>query len=216
MHNHKCRVLIADDHPVVRQGIKQILQDDPEIIVKGEAEDGDETLRKVRKGGWDVLIMDLTMPERNGLDLLQQIKQEEPNLPVLVLSMHDENQFAVRLLRAGASGYLAKESAPEELIKAVRKVCSGGKYISASLAEKLADNLDRPSIKAPHDILSEREYQVLLMIGAGSSIKEIGEDLGLSVKTVSTYRTRILEKMRMRNNAQLIRYTMREKLVRDS
>lgn len=130
--------------------------------------------------------------------------------------MHGEDQFAVRLLRAGASGYVAKESAPEELVKAVRKVCSGGKYISATLAEKLTDNLDRPSVKAPHDILSEREHQVLLMIGAGASIKEIGEDLRLSVKTVSTYRTRILEKMRLRTNAQLIRYTIREKLVPDS
>ena len=210
------RVLIADDHPVVRQGIKQILQDAPDITVGGEAKNGEEVVKKVRAGGWDGLVLDLTMPDRNGLDLLQQIKREMPKLPVLILSMHAEDQFAVRMLRAGASGYVAKESAPEELVKAVRKVCSGGKYISASLAEKLADDLEHPSSKAPHDILSDREHQVLLMIGAGLSIKEIGEELRLSVKTVSTYRTRILEKMRLRNNAQLIRYAIREKLVRES
>lgn len=216
MTKHYCRVLIADDHPIVRQGIKQIFQDAPDITVGGEAKDGDEVIKKLRAGRWDCLVLDFTMPARNGLDLLQQIKKEWPKLPVLILSMHGEDQFAVRLLRAGASGYVAKESAPEELVKAVRKVCAGGKYISASLAEKLADNLERPSIKAPHDILSEREYQVLLMIGAGASIKEIGEDLRLSVKTVSTYRTRILEKMRLRTNAQLIRYAIREKLVPES
>ena len=210
------RVLIADDHPVVRHGIKQILQDAPDIIVGGEAKDGEEVVRKMRAGGWDGLVLDLTMPGRNGLDLLQQIKREMPKLPVLILSMHAEDQFAVRMLRAGASGYVAKESAPEELVKAVRKVCSGGKYISASQAEKLADDLEHPSSKAPHDILSDREHQVLLMIGTGLSIKEIGEELRLSVKTVSTYRTRILEKMRLRNNAQLIRYAIREKLVRES
>lgn len=210
------RLLIADDHPVVLQGIKQILLDAPDITVGGEARDGNEVIKKLRAGRWDGLILDFTMPARNGLDLLQQIKREMPKLPVLILSMHGEDQFAVRLLKAGASGYVAKESAPEELVKAVRKVCAGGKYISASLAEKLADNLERPSIKAPHDILSEREHQVLLMIGAGASIKEIGEDLRLSVKTVSTYRTRILEKMRLRTNAQLIRYAIREKLVPES
>lgn len=210
------RVLIADDHPVVRQGIKQILLDAPDITVGGEAKDGDEVLQKVRTGGWDGLVLDLTMPARNGLALLQQIKRETPKLPVLILSMHAEDQFAVRLLRAGASGYVAKESAPEELVKAVRKVCSGGKYISPSLAEKLADSLDRPSIEAPHDILSDREHQVLLMIGAGASIKEIGEELRLSIKTVSTYRTRVLEKMGLRTNAQLIRYAIREKLVPES
>ncbi|TAL09150.1 MAG: response regulator transcription factor [Nitrospirae bacterium] len=210
------RVLVADDHPVVRQGIKQILQDAHDIAVGGEAKDGDEVLKRVRSGGWDGLVLDLSMPARNGLDLLQQIKRETPKLPVLILSMHAEDQFAVRLLRAGASGYVAKESAPEELVKAVRKVCSGGKYISPSLAEMLADNLEHPSSKAPHDILSDREHQVLLMIGAGSSIKEIGEELRLSVKTVSTYRTRILQKMGLRTNAQLIRYAIREKLVRDS
>lgn len=208
-----CRVLIADDHPVVRQGIKQILQDALDILVEGEAKDGDETLRKVRDRKWDGLVLDLNMPGPHGLDLLQQIKEEAPTLPVLVLSMHAEDQFAVRLLKAGASGYVAKESAPDELVKAVRKICSGGKYISASLAEKLADNLEHASDKPPHEILSNREYQVLLMMGAGKSTKEIGEELRLSVKTVSTYRARILDKMHLRSNAQIIRYVIHEGLL---
>jgi len=207
------RVLIADDHPVVRQGIKQILQDAPGISVGGEAKDGHETLRKVREGGWDGLVLDLNMPGPHGLDLFHQVKATAPTLPILVLSIHTEDQFAVRLLKAGAAGYVAKESVPDELVKAVRKICSGGKYISASLAEKLADNLEHASDKPLHEILSNREYQVLLMMGAGKSTKEIGEDLSLSVKTVSTYRSRILDKMRLRSNAQIIRYVISEGLL---
>ena len=211
-----CRVLIADDHPVVRQGIKEILREAEDILVGGEATTGEEVLSRLRVGGWDLVVLDFYMPGPHGLDLIQQIKRAHPKLPVLVISMHPEDQFAIRLLRAGASGYIAKESAPDELVKAVRKVCAGGKYISPSLAETLAKELDRPSGGLPHTHLSDREYQVLLLIGAGQSPTEIAEQLHLSVKTVSTYRARLLQKLNLRTNAQLIRYAILEKLIPES
>ena len=211
-----CRVLIADDHPVVRQGIKEILREAEGILVKGEATTGEEVLSLLRAGEWDLAVLDFHMPGPHGLDLLQQITRAHPKLPVLVISMHPEDQFAVRLLRAGASGYVAKESAPDELVKAVRKVCAGGKYISPALAETLAEGLDRPSGGPPHAHLSDREYQVLLLIGAGHSPTEIAEQLHLSVKTVSTYRARLLQKLNLRTNAQLIRYVILEKLTPES
>ena len=212
----KCRILIADDHPVVRQGIKQIFHGITGITVAGEAQSGDELLAKVHAGDWDVLVMDLNMPGPHGLDLLRQIKRDAPDLPILVLSVHPEDQLAIRLLKAGASGYIAKEHAPEELIAAVRKVCAGGIYISASLAETLAENLHRPTDQPLHKRLSDREYQVLLLVGAGHSTSEIAAQLRLSIKTVSTYRSRILDKMQLRSSAHVIQHVIREGLLSDS
>jgi DNA-binding NarL/FixJ family response regulator len=216
MPKHQCRVLIADDHPVVRQGIKQILNAIDGITVSGEAQSGDELLKKVRGGGWDILVMDLNMPGPHGLDLLRQIKRDAPDLPILVLSVHPEDQLAVRLLKAGASGYIAKENAPDELIAAIRKICAGGTYVSASLAEALAEGLRQPSDQPPHKRLSDREYQVLLLMGAGHSPTEIATQLHLSIKTISTYRARILDKMQLRSSAQIIQYVIREGLLPNS
>lgn len=207
------RVLVADDHPIVLEGIKQVLEETPDIVVGGDARTGKEVLRKVRQGRWDVLVLDFRMPGLHGLDLVRQIKRENPTLPVLILSMHAEDQFAVRLLKGGASGYITKESAPAELVKAIRKVCAGGKYISAQLAKKLAENLAQPQGQFPHHALSGREHEVLCRIGEGQSVKDIAEALALSVKTVSTYRTRVLEKMRLKSNADLIRYALQHRLV---
>lgn len=206
-------VLIADDHPVVRQGIKQILAEDSEIGELGEAKNSQEVMEQVRKGDWDVIILDITMPGRGGLDTLKEIKGEKPKLPVLILSIHPEDQYAVRALKAGAAGYLTKESAPDDLIKAIKKVNIGGKYISNSLAEKLALHLERDAQKQPHEGLSDREYQVLCMIASGKKVKDIAESLSLSVKTISTYRARILEKMKMKSNADLIHYAIQNRLV---
>lgn len=206
-------VLIADDHPVVRQGIKQILAEDSEIGELGEAKNSLEVMEQIRKSNWDVIILDITMPGRGGLDTLKEIKGEKPKLPVLILSIHPEDQYAVRALKAGAAGYLTKESAPDDLIKAIKKVNLGGKYISNSLAEKLALHLERDAQKQPHEALSDREYQVLCMIAAGKKVKDIAESLSLSVKTISTYRARILEKMKMKSNADLIHYAIQNRLV---
>jgi two-component system invasion response regulator UvrY len=207
------RALIADDHAVVRQGLKQILGDTPEMLVAGEATTGQEVLDKVRAEAWDVVILDISMPDRSGLDILKQLRSERPKLPVLVLSMHSEDQYAMRVLKAGASGYLTKESAPDELVKAVRKVVSGGTYVSAFLAEKLAVQLGGNSGKLPHETLSDREFQVLRLIAAGKSVTEIAAELSLSVKTVSTYRTRMLQKMNLGTNAELIYYAIRNHLI---
>ncbi len=206
-------VLIADDHPVVRQGIKQILAEDSEIGELGEAKNSQEVMDQVRKNGWDVIILDITMPGRGGLDTLKEIKGEKPKIPVLILSIHPEDQYAVRALKAGAAGYLTKESAPDDLLKAIKKVHSGGKYISNTLAEKLALHLERDAQKQPHEGLSDREYQVLCMIASGKKVKDIAENLSLSVKTISTYRARILEKMKMKSNADLIHYAIQNRLV---
>jgi len=205
------RVLIADDHAVVRHGVKQILQDTREMVVAGEAVNGQEVLEKVRAGAWDVLILDISMPGYNGLDILKELERVRPDLPVLVLSMHPEDQFAMRALKAGASGYLTKDSAPDELVKAIHKVVSGGKYVSPSLAEKLAygQGVD----KLPHETLSDREFQVLRLIAAGKSVKEIAVELALSVKTISTYRVRLLQKMNLATTAELIRYAIQRHLV---
>ncbi len=207
------KVLIADDHAVVRQGLKQILGETPDMTVVGEATTGLEALEKARAAAWDVMVLDITMPGRSGLDLLKDLRAEKPNRPVLILSMHAEDQFAVRLLKAGASGYLTKESVPEELIKAIRKVVSGGRYVSPALAEKLAFEIDAASGRPSHEALSDREFQVLQMIAAGRSVKEIAEELALSVKTVSTYRARILEKMNLKTNADLIHYAIQNRLL---
>jgi DNA-binding NarL/FixJ family response regulator len=207
------KILIADDHPIVRQGLRQILTGTPDMEVTGEAVNGLDALEQVRAGGWDVLVLDMTMPGRGGFDILKELKYEQPHLPVLVLSMHAEDQYAVRVLKAGASGYLTKENAPEELVKAIRKVVNGGKYISPSLAETLAFGLDAETGQPRHETLSDREFQVMRLMASGKSLAEIARMLSLSTKTVSTYRTRLLEKLDFKTNAELIRYALENGLI---
>jgi len=207
------RILIADDHPVFRRGLKQIIQETADMVVAAEAVDGREALLKARTGDYDVVLLDITMPIKNGVDVLSQLKHERPTLPVLMLSMHPEEQYAVRALRAGASGYLTKESAPEELVAAIRKVSTGGKYVSASLAERLASMVQEDGGPLPHETLSGREYQIMRLIAAGRTVSEAARELSLSVKTVSTYRARVLEKLRLKNTAELIRYATKNELV---
>jgi two-component system invasion response regulator UvrY len=207
------RILIADDHTIVREGLKQILAETPDMVVAAEASNGQQVLNNVWKADFDVVLLDISMPGRNGLDILKQLKTERPKLPVLVLSMYSEEQYAVRALRAGASGYLTKESAPDELIEAIRRVSLGRKYISASLAEKIAFVLETGEERPAHENLSDREYEVMRMIASGKTITEIAEELSLSVKTISTYRTRILTKMRLKNSAALTHYAVQHGLV---
>ena len=207
------RILIADDHAVVRRGLKQILADEFPKAVFGEAANGSEVLELIGKGKWTLLLMDVTMPGRNGPEILKEVKRLHPRLPVLVLSVHSEDQFAVRMLKAGAAGYLTKETAPEELATAVRKVFAGCRYVSASLAEKLAADLTTEAETSPHQALSDREFRVMQMIGSGMMVKEIAAELSLSVKTVSTYRVRILQKMGMKNSAELTRYVVENRLA---
>src|SRR2546425_10994728 len=207
------RVVVVDDHAVVREGLKRIISENPGMAVTGEAGDGHEAHKLIRGGACDVVLLDITMPNKNGLDVLKEVRTEVPRLPVLVLSMHPEDQYAVRVLRAGAAGYITKESAPAKLIQAIRKVVRGGRYVSPGLAEKLVYNLGAAADKAPHEILSDREYQVLCMIASGKTVTNIAEELALSVKTISTYRVRILEKLKMANNAEITRYAIKEGLV---
>jgi two-component system invasion response regulator UvrY len=207
------KILLADDHAVVRHGLKQILADDFKRATFGEARNAQEALDLVWKENWDVVILDITMPGRSGLEVLREIKKSKPKLPVLVLSMHPENQFAVRVLKRGASGYMTKESAPEELVGAVKKVLAGGRYVSASLAEKLASYLASDTQKPAVETLSDREFQILRLLASGKTVSEIARELSLSVKTISTYRSRILEKMGLRNNAELMHYAMQHQLV---
>jgi DNA-binding NarL/FixJ family response regulator len=207
------RILVADDHAVVRQGVKQILADVQDMTVKDEAQNGSETLQKVTDQEFDVVLLDISMPGRSGLEVLEDIKARRPKLPVLILSMHPEEQYAVRALKAGASGYLTKASAPQELIGAIRKAAEGGKYVTASLAEKLIDQLEVNTEKQPHELLSNREHQVMLMLAEGKSVSDIAEELCLSVKTISTYRTRIMSKMGMKKNAELTLYAVHNKLI---
>jgi DNA-binding NarL/FixJ family response regulator len=207
------RVLIADDHAILRRGLKEILVRELEDVVCGEAEDAGQVLDLVREQGWDLVILDVTMPGRSGLDILKDLKKLQPKLPVLFLSMHPEDQLGKRVLRAGASGYMVKESAPEELIKAIRKVLAGGVYVSATLAEKLAIDLRAETQQLPHERLSDRELEVLRMIASGLTVSQIAEKLFLSVTTVSTYRARILEKMNMTTTAELMHYGLSNHLV---
>ena len=207
------KILIADDHPIVRQGFKQVLSETADLVVADEAGNGQEVLALVARKDYDVILLDISMPGKNGLEVLKELRITNTKIPVLILSIYPEEQYAIRALKAGASGYLTKASAPEELISAIRKVSRGGKYISSSLAEKIAYELDGDSKKAPHDTLSDREYQILLMIASGKTVSDIAEEMCLSVKTVSTYRSRILDKMKLKNNAELTTYAIRNQLV---
>jgi len=211
--NKTTRVLIADDHAIVRQGLRRILSDTEDMLVAGEASNGVEAMQQVRVGDWDVVLMDVSMPDRNGIDTLKLIKKEFPKLPVLVLSMHPEEHYAIRALKAGAAGYLTKQSAPEQLVQAIRTVAAGKKYVSAAVAEELANAIHDDGDKDPHEKLSDREYQTLCMIASGKTLSQIADDLSLSVKTVSVYRARLLEKMRMKNNAELTHYGLKHRLV---
>ena len=207
------RILIADDHAIVREGIKQILIEIPDKVKTDEAINGQEVLQKVWENKYDIVLLDISMPGRSGLDILKQLKSEKPDLKVLILSMHPEEQYAVRALKAGASGYLTKESTPLELTEAIKKVSLGKKYVSASLAETLASHLEDAAEKPLHETLSNREFEVMCMIASGKAAKVIADDLSLSVKTISTYRTRILDKMKLKNNAQITHYTIQNGLV---
>jgi DNA-binding NarL/FixJ family response regulator len=207
------KVLIADDHPIVRQGLRQVLKETSDIVVAGEAGTGPETLDEVSKNDYDVVLLDISMPGRSGLDILRQLKLENPDLRVLILSTYPEEQYAVRSLKDGAEGYLTKASIPDELVAAIRKAASGRKYVSSALAEKLAFDLNVNSQKPVHETLSDREYQVMCMIASGKMAKEIAAELALSVKTISTYRTRILEKLQMKNNAEITLYAIKQGLV---
>lgn len=207
------RILMADDHAIVRRGLRQILNEGSAACQIDEASTGQEVLKKVYDGVFDILVLDISLPDRNGLELVREIKSVKPKLPILMLSVHPEEQYAIRALKAGVSGYLNKESAPEQLIQAIERIVAGGRYISPSLAETLADTVGGELEGAPHETLSDREFTVLLRIGAGKSVSEIADELGLSVKTVSTYRARILEKMNMHSNADLIRYVIDHKLI---
>lgn len=208
------RVLIVDDHAVVRRGLHQILTDAFPGAEVGEATDAEQAIERAYGEEWDVVVLDISMPGRSGLDALKEIKKNKPNLPVLVLSIHPEDQFATRVLKGGASGYMTKESAPEELVSAVNKVLAGGRYVSAALAEKLAADLEKDRAGGPpHQRLSDREYEVLLLIATGHTISEIAVKLSLSVKTISTYRARILEKTDLKSNADLVRYAVTHGLI---
>lgn len=207
------RILITEDHAVVREGLKLILADHFKKAVFGEACNATEALARVWKEKWDVVVLDITMPGRSGLEVLKEIKRSRPKLPVLILSMHPEDQFAVRLFKAGAAGYLTKESAGDELVGAINKVVGGGRYISPALAERMAAYLTVDVRKAPHERLSDREFLILRMISSGKPVSQIAKELSLSVSTVSTYRARILEKMDMKNNAELTHYALQKELV---
>jgi len=207
------KILIADDHAVVRQGVQYILRNEFKEVEFGEARNAEEVLDKVREQTWNLVILDIKMPGKSGLNILEQLKHEYPNLPVFVLSMYPEEQYAMRLLKSGASGYMNKENAPEELAMAVRKILSGRTYISPSLSEKLITEFGNDTERPLHETLSSREFQVMLMLASGKSLTEIAGEMHLNVKTISTYRTRILEKMKMDTNAQLTSYALRHHLI---
>lgn len=207
------KVLIADDHAVVRRGLKQFFQERTDMVVAGEASNGLEVLEMVRREDWDVLVLDISLPLRNGMEVLQEVRRMKPHLPVLMLSVYPEEQFGLRVLKAGAAGYLNKASALDELVTAINRIVGGGKYISPALAERFAHELSGDLNRAPHELLSDREYDVMRMLGAGKPPGYIAQELVLSVKTISTYRARVLNKLNLKSNAELIRYVMEHDLV---
>jgi DNA-binding NarL/FixJ family response regulator len=207
------KVFIADDHAIVREGLKQILAETRDIVVAGEAENGLDAVKLFRKADCQVMLLDISMPDRSGIEVLKQLKKEKPDLSVLMLSMHREDQYAIRSLKAGASGYLTKQSAPRELVTAIRQVAGGLKYISPALAQELANHVGEDHEAPPHDALSDREYQTLTMIASGKTVGAIAKELSLSVKTVSEYRSRLLVKMKLKNSAELTHYAIKNQLI---
>jgi two-component system, NarL family, invasion response regulator UvrY len=207
------KILIADDHSAIRIGVKQICRSEFPLVQIGEAVNYAEVFQKLKENDWDILILDIDLPGRNGLDILKQIKAEKIKVPVLMFSFHSEEQIALRALKIGASGYLSKEAADMELVKAINKIMEGKKYVSQSLSEKLLEMMDDNAMREPHELLSDREYQTLLLIASGKTVSEIADMLCLSTPTVSTYRARILEKMKLKNNAELTTYAISQKLV---
>ena len=209
------KIFIVDDHAIVREGLRQILQDVPDMVIAGEAFNGIEALEQIRKNNYnyDIVVLDISMPGMNGIDVLKQLKLEKPEIAVLMLTIFPEDQYAIRALKNGASGYLTKDSVPDELVAALKKISQGGKYITLSIAERLSSILLPDSDKQPHEILSDREYQIMCMIAKGKPLKTIAEDLSVSIKTISTYRSRILEKMNLKTNADIIRYAIEEGLI---
>jgi len=207
------KVFIADDHAIVRAGLRQFLAQESDIRCVGEADNGADAIRQLRELDCNVVLLDISMPGKTGIETLKQLKRDRPKLRVLMLSMYPEDQYAVRALKAGASGYLTKQSPPDQLLGAIRQVASGKKYITPELAESLAESLDAAHERPPHDTLSDREFQTLVLIGSGKSLSQIAGDLSLSVKTVSVYRARVLEKLRLRHNAELTHYAIKNQLV---
>lgn len=207
------KIIIADDHEIIRAGLKQIISETNNMTVSGEARDGQELIEKVRHGDYDVILLDISMPGRNGLEILKQLKQEKPAIPVLILSTYPEEQYGVRTIKAGASGYLNKKTVSEKLIEAIDKVYIGRKYISADLADHMAEIIVNKGDMSPHENLTDREYQVFLMIASGKSVSEIGHELFLSVKTINTYRKKILVKTGMKSNAELTHYAIKNDLL---
>jgi len=213
MSAEKIKILIADDHAIVREGLKQIVAEEKDIVVAGEAENAANLMELLEKEKWSLVVLDINMPGKSGLEALKDIKLQYPDLPVLILSMFSEDQYGLRAIKAGASGYLKKVSAPTELVTAIRKIVSGGKYINQSLAEKLAEKFGDSDKTPLHEKLSDREYQIMCNIALGKSAEEIAEELSISINTVYTYRNRILEKMSMKSNVELTQYVMQNKLV---
>lgn len=206
-------ILVVDDHALIRKGMKQILDSTEDMRVAGEADSGAQAIRMAQAGPYDVVLLDITMPDRNGIDVLRQLKINHPQMPVLMLSMHPEEQYALRSMKAGAAGYLSKQSAPTQLVKAIRQVASGKKYISSELAEQLAEGLSQGYQELLHQTLSNREYQTLCLMASGKSLSEIADAMSLSAKTVSVYRARLLEKMKLKNNAEAVRYAINNHLI---
>ncbi len=207
------KIFIADDHAVVRRGLKQIISETPDMLITAEAERGEDLNSRLYKENCDIVLLDISMPGASGLEVLKQLKKKKPKLPVLMLSIYPEEQYAIRALKAGASGYLTKESAPEELVAAIRKISKGGKYVSSELAEKIIEELDIFDEKQTHKTLSNREYQIMCMFASGKKTKDIANALSLSVQTVSTYKNRILDKMKMKTVTEIVRYAVRHRLV---
>ena len=208
------KILIVDDHAIVRKGLTQIIAETDDMTVSGEAETGMGALKMVRESTWDIVLLDISLPDKHGVDILKQLKSEFPKLPFLVLSSYPEDQYAIRSIKAGASGYVSKQSAPAQLVTAIRQVAAGRKYVSPALAEQLADAVTIGDFdQNPHQTLSDREYQTLCMIASGKTLSNIAEELCLSIKTISVYRARLLEKMRLKNNAEITHYAIKNHLV---